>query len=316
MSDGSNPNDSADWRATLAGDNAERLEALRAYETPDALFEKLNAKPPAAPDWRTVLAGDNADDLKLLEGVAEPATFLKRFRDTRKALTESGRVRLPGEGADDETLAEWRKAFGVAEKPDAYEITAKAQDGYEPSDNDKALLGRLSTKLHEAMSKGARAGDLMNIATQFYYDEAGAAAIASEDRAAELALDTKDELTKLWGSSFDENVSYAIAGVRQFFPGKTDEELDEFLGMRLETGHKIGDHPAFLRMFAQVGREHAEDPFFQKMRGENKGFDPAARKAELLALRETDPRRYASKEVQDELDRINAGLLRQQNRAA
>lgn len=305
-----------DWRAPLAGDNAERMEVLKAYETPDKLFEKLSAPAPEAPDWRKLLAGESADDLKMLEGISEPAHLLKRYNGALKAVTDGNRVRLPGEGATEEDLAGWRKAFGIAEKPDGYQITAKPADGYEPTDSDKDFLGRMHGRLHEALSKGAKAGDLMNIATQLYYDEAANAAAGSEDRAAELALDTKDELVKVWGSQYDENISYAVAGITQFFPGKSQEEIDQFLGLRLETGHKLGDHPQLLRMFAQIGREHAEDPFFQKMRGENKSFDPVARKAEIMKLRETSPKLYNTPEIQAELDRINAGLAKQSGRAA
>jgi hypothetical protein len=48
------------------------------------------------------------------------------------------------------------------------------------------------------------------------------------------------------------------------------------------------------------------------MKGENQGFDPAKRKAEIMALRETNTKLYASPEIQAELDRINAGLARRE----
>lgn len=303
-------------RATLAGGDQTRAQMLQSFETPEALFEKLGAQPQEF-DWRKAMAGDDQEELKRLERFADLTTARKSWREAEKRVTEAGRVKLPGENATAEELAEWAQSFGVAESPDKYEIKATPPEGYEVSDNDKALLGRLQTKLHEAISKGARAGDLMNIATQFYYDEAGQSMAATEERAAELALDTKDELTKLWGSKADENIKWAVAGVKQFFPGKSEEEMDDFLGLQLSTGHRLGDHPMFLRMMAQVGLQHAEDPFFMQMKGDNRGFDPEKRKAEIMALRETNTKLYNSPEIQAELDKINAGLARRaETRAA
>jgi hypothetical protein len=312
-------------RATLAGGNQERATLLQAYDSPDKLFEKLSAKVEANPDfdWRKAMAGDDAEEYKRLERFTDLATVRQSWREAEKKISEGGRVRVPGDTATPEEKAEWAAAIGVAEKPDAYEITAKPPAEYQVADSEKELLGRLTLKLHEAMSNGARAPDLMNIAHQFYYDEAAACAAAAEDRAIELALDSETELKGLWGGQFKDNVRWAYAGAKTFFPpsspDKLDQELEEFMGLMLSSGHKLGDHPVFMRMFSQIGRQFAEDPFFQQMRGENAGFDPEKRKAEIMGLKETNPRLYADPKIQAELDRINEGLNRraqQQGRAA
>lgn len=312
------PAPNGEWdavRATLAGGDQTRAQALQSYESPDQLFEKLTAQPPEF-DWRKNIAGDNVDELKKLERFPDLQTFHKAFNDTQKALHESGRVRVPGEGAPPEQVAEFAKAFGVAEKPDAYEIKATPPNGYEVSDGDKTILSELQTTLHEAMSKGAKAPDIMNIAHQFYLNKAAEANEAAMTRAEDAAVESEAQLKDLWKGQYGDNVKWAVAGMRQFFtpssPDKGAEEFEDFLNIGLDSGHRLGDHPMILRMFATVGRQFAEDPFFQKMKGENQGFDPAKRKAEIMALRDTNPKAYASKETQDELDRINAGLARQQ----
>jgi hypothetical protein len=310
------PNDAwSTQRAALAGGDQTRAQLLESIASPDQLFERLTAKPPEF-DWRKAMAGEDADEIKYLERFPDLPTARKSWREADKRINESGRVKIPGENATDADKAEWAKAIGLAEKPDAYEITAAPPAGYQISDGDKAIVGRLQAKLHEALAGGARAPDLMNIATQFYFDESMNAANAAEDRAAEAAVETEAQLKDLWGGQYDANVQWAVAGLKQFFvpssPDKLDEELDQFLGIPLATGHKLGDHPMILRMFSTVGRQFAEDPFFLKMKGENQGFDPAKRKAEIMALRETNTKLYASPEIQAELDRINAGLARRE----
>jgi hypothetical protein len=298
-------------RATLAGGNQDRATLLQQYDSPDKLFEKLSAKVEANPDfdWRKAMAGDDPVELKRLERFTDLAAVNQSWREADKKIGEAGRVRIPGENATPEEKAEWAAAIGAAERPDAYEITAKPVPEYEVSEGDKALLGRLQLKLHEALVNGAKAPDLMNVAHQFYYDEAAAAGAAMDERAAELAVEVENELKALWG----------LAGAKQFFTpssnDKLDDEFDQFLGLTLSSGHKLGDHPMFLRMFSQVGRQFAEDPFFQQMRGENSGFDPQKRKDEIMKLKDTNPKLYADPKLQAELDRINEGLNRRAQQA-
>lgn len=315
MTDENNQPDPNAWRTALAGDNADRAKLLEGFETPDKLFERISRPP--IDDWRKAMAGDDPDELKRLERFADPASARKSWREAEKRLSEGGRIKIPGEGASDEELTEWRKALGVAESPDKYEIKVQPPAGYEVTDSDKGVLSRLQTKLHDAVSKGAKAPDLMNIATEFYFEEAVSAGNAAEEAAADAAADAEAELREAWGSKFDENVNWAVAGLRQYFPGDGDGEFQKFLGLRLSSGHKLGDHPVLLRMFANIGREHAEDPFFMKMKDGNKGYDPETRKREIMSLRETDPKQYEKLSAPGgELDQINAGLARRAERAA
>lgn len=310
-----------DWnttRATLAGGDQSRAELLQSFESPDQLFEKLTAKPPEPVefDWRKAMAGEDTSELEYLNRFSDLGAVRKSWREADRALRESGRVKLPGENATDAEKAEWGKAFGLAEKPDAYEVKVQPPQGYQPSDADKAVLSRAQQRVHDVLAQGGKAPDIINAIHEFYWNEATQAQTSADDRAAELAVETEQDLRNRWGGKYDENISYAVAGAKQFFQpteaSKAGEEFQDFLGLTLSDGHKLGDHPMFLRMFADIGRQFAEDPFFQKMKGDNPGFDPEARKREIMGWRETDPKRYAHADTQAELDRINAGLARRQ----
>lgn len=302
-------------RVTLAGGNAERAKLLESFDAPDKLFERLTAEP-AKPDpnaWRSMMAGDDPAELKELERYSDPIQARKAWKEAVKKITAEGRIKVPGENATPEEIAEYTKAIGVPEKVDDYKITAKPVDGYEVNDVDKTFLAGMTNKLHGALAKGAGPNEIVNLAHQLYLDAAADAAVQREERAADAAVDGERINRALWGSKYDQNLDWAIAGAKKFFPGN-DEAFNQFMGQKLESGHALFDHPVIQQMFAQVGMEHAEDPFMLAAKSGNKGFDPAKRKEEILAMRNgTAAQRaeYAKLSAPGgELERLNAAMER------
>lgn len=281
--------DAAAWaatRATLAGGNQDRAQALESFADPDALFARITAPEPV--DWRKAMAGDDVDELKALERYADPAAARKAWKAATAEISAGGRVKIPGADATPEEIAAYNKALGVPEKADGYTITATAPEGYEISEADKGFLGTMTARLHDAISKGAKPNDIVNLAHQLYLDTAADAVINAENAAADAAVAGEAENKKLWGAQYPENVRLAITGARHFFPG-TDDQFEQFMGLKLETGHALFDHPMTQRMFAQIAREAGavvQDPFFLAAKAGNKGFDPVKRKNEILKMRE------------------------------
>lgn len=305
-------------RASLAGGDAERAKTLEAYDAPEKLFGKLTEQPQEY-DWRKAMAGDDPEELKFLERYSDPAAARKAWKEAVNKIREDGRVKVPGENATPEEIAEYNKALGVPESPDKYEITAKPVDGYDVSDTDKAFLTDMTAKLHDAIAKGAKPKDIVNLAHQLYYDAAADSAIAVENAAAEYAAEGEKANRTLWGSQYDENIRWAIAGAKQFFPG-SNEEFEVFMGRRLADGGALFDDPIIQRMFAGVGRANSEDPFFLAAKDNNKAFDPVKRKAEILALKDgsgAQRAEYAKLSAPGgELEKLNAALARQKSQAA
>lgn len=311
--------DAATWdsvRQSLSGGNADRAQLLSSFTTPDALFERLNTQPP---DWRAQMAGDNADDLQFLNKYADPQQAFKAWRSATTKLSEGGRVKVPGENATPEERAEYARAIGVPDKVEAYKITAKPAQGYTETEGDKAFIPTLTTKVHEMLARGAAPQDIMNFAVQTYYDIAAQNIIESETQAAAKFDEGVAANKKLWGDEYDKNIHWAIAGARQFFPGD-DKAFEEFAGIKLDSGHKLLDHPLMQRIFAQVGSQFSEDPFFLQNAGQNAGFEPEKRKQEILAMKNgtaAQQREYAKLSAPGgELERINEGLARRAGRAA
>lgn len=274
-------NDWAALRVSLAGGDATRAQLLETMQGPEALFERLSATPP---DWREQMAGGDADALAFLNKYADAPQAMKAWRSLQTKMSEGGRIQLPGENATPEELADYAKAMGIPPAPDGFEVKAQPPQGYEISETDKAFLGNMTKQLHEAMSKGARPGDLVNLAHQLYYDAAAQSIVSAENAAADRAYENEQVLRKLWGQKFEDNVKFAIAGAKHFFPG-SDDEFQTLMGTKLETGEALFDNALVQRMFAQIGLEFAEDPNVTALRDRNSGFDIDKRIAEIKAMR-------------------------------
>lgn len=88
-------------------------------------------------DW---VKAQNANDLNGLAKIA---------RDNQRALRESGRVKVPGEGASPEEVAAWRTATGVPDSPAGYALEPVKDAAGADVPLDAPLLERLAARAHE-----------------------------------------------------------------------------------------------------------------------------------------------------------------------
>lgn len=118
----------------------------------------------ADPEWLASLSTDADGDRASLRdwakatGVKDLNGLAKIARDNQTALRDSGRVKIPGEGASAEELSAWRTAIGVPESVEGYSLPQlQAADGsVVPLDN-----GLIAALLPKALERGAPAA-LMN----------------------------------------------------------------------------------------------------------------------------------------------------------
>jgi hypothetical protein len=110
----------------------------------------------ADPDWYNQLSAEGGDgdnpsirDWVKATGVRDLDGLAKVARDNQKALRESGRIKVPGEGATPEEISAFNKAIGVPDAPTDYTFTApKDADG-----NDLPLNAPLIERLQGAAHK-------------------------------------------------------------------------------------------------------------------------------------------------------------------
>lgn len=111
----------------------------------------------ADPDWFTQISAETPEGeaASLLDwvksaGVKDLNGLAKVARDNQRALRESGRVKVPGEGATAEERSAFNKAIGVPETVEGYALAeVKDADGNAVPLN-KPLLDRLAGKALEA----------------------------------------------------------------------------------------------------------------------------------------------------------------------
>lgn len=160
----------------------------------------------ADPDWWGTLSADGGEadnpsnrdwvkgaGIKDLDGLAKVA------RDNQRALRESGRIKVPGEGATAEELATFHKAIGVPDDAKGYVITAPKDDAGNDIALDTALIGRLSeAALKHGTPKAAFEGLVADF-VQVQLDQ------AAEHDATEKA--SADAVVKSWGAQANEKLA-------------------------------------------------------------------------------------------------------------
>lgn len=219
------------------------------------------------PDWfervSATAEGESSSNRDWLasKGVRDLDGLVKMSRDTEKALRESGRVKVPGEGAKPEELAAWRTAIGVPEKADGYEI--KAPEGRQLDD---AVLGPLR---ESALKHGAPKAVFEGLVSDF---------VQIQLAQADAETKRQDELASTWlkeqGGKKDEQLAHINTAARSL--GFTKADMS---GLRQGLGADRA-----LALLAKLGAGMAEDVLITG--GSNRfGVSGAEAKAELDRLK-------------------------------
>jgi hypothetical protein len=102
-------------------------------------------------DWRASLAGDDAEALKALSRYTDPKAFLKTFTEAQTKI-RSGELAKPlGKDATPEQKAEWRKANGIP--LEAKEYLSNLPDGLVIGKDDQPMFEAFAAIAHEFDAK-------------------------------------------------------------------------------------------------------------------------------------------------------------------
>lgn len=197
----------------------------------------------AAPDWFANVSdkvgeGETASNRDWLSslGVKDLDGLVKVARDNQRAVRESGRIKVPGEGAQADEVTAFHRAIGVPEKADGYEI--KGPEGVQLND---AVLGQLAEAgVKYGVPKGAFQG-LVNDFIQIQMADADA------ERARQDGL--ASEWVKSQGAKADEQIAHVNSAVRALELTKAD-----MAGLRTGMGADRA-----LGLLAKLGAGMAED---------------------------------------------------------
>ena len=165
----------------------------------------------ADPDWYGSLSVDTGEgetashrDYVKSKGFKDLDGLVKAYRSAEKGLHESGRIKVPGEGASAEDIAAFNKAIGVPDTPEGYQVTLPETNGGLELDND--MIGKLAGIAHQAGLPKAGFEAVVNAYVAHQVDEH----IAEVKR--------QDDLTQAkiaeWGADKDAKLADCQAAMR------------------------------------------------------------------------------------------------------
>ena len=198
------------------------------------------------PQWMASLP----DAYKQHEGFAqfkEPSEAWAKFDALLKA--EGSMVTIPGKDAKPEEVAAFYTKIGRPENVDGYKIT-KPADLPEGIPYDPAIEAEFKKFAHAQNLTAAQAESLYG----WYYGLVKNGHASEQARLEKAQGEAIDKLKTDWGAKFDGNKEIAIRAFKTFGNEETAALLDKQID-----GVKLGDHPAFIKLFHSIGTKIMDD---------------------------------------------------------
>lgn len=202
-----------------------------------------------APDysWATGVSAEaagegKASNLEWLQtsGVKDMDGLVKVARDNQAALRDSGRIKVPGEGATEAEIAEYHKAIGVPDNADGYEF--ELPEGVKLEDLDQDML----TPMKEiALKAGVPKGGYAALAKGFIEWQQGLLAAEQSEENADY-----DNWKKAQGKELPAREAEIQAGLRAL--GLKPEDFTAVQrGFRLQYGEAGSSRAS--NLFQKIG---------------------------------------------------------------
>lgn len=192
-------------------------------------------------------------------GVKDAATLAKIARDNQRALRESGRIKVPGEGATAQEIAEYRAAIGVPDAPTGYQVREFKDGAGNPIPVNTALTERIFAKAHELGGPKALVEQL--VASEIE------AQIAEHDAAVKQLQADAQKHVATWGAEKEQGIAQVNAALKEL--GFSREDVDHMRAMPSGVGK-------FLDAMRKVGSNFTEDTL---IRGDRRSFGMTAEQA-------------------------------------
>lgn len=235
-------------------------------------------------------------------GVKDAATLAKIARDNQKALRESGRIKVPGEGATAQEIAEYRAAIGVPEAPTGYQVPEFKDAAGNPIPINTALTERIFAKAHELGGPKALIEQLVAGEIQAQIEEYDAAV-------KQLQADAQKHVAG-WGPEKEQGIAQVNAALKEL--GFSREDVDHMRAMPGGVGK-------FLDAMRKIGSTFTEDTL---IKGDRQTFGMTAEQAqaEINAMKAdravADKVRVPGSPERQKWDRLNAVLAEAAAKAA
>jgi len=260
--------------------------AVAAPTLPEAT-EEAAPQPSAWPDnWRDRFAGTDEAQRKHLNRFASPENVYKAWRHYEKQRVD-GRLKPSRPDTDDPAkLADWRKAVGLPETPDAYfqHLNGELQE------TDRPALGKIFARMHDI---GVDPGQAKAVVSEYYrmQNEALAEMEAKDET---FRSDSEEALRDEWGPEYKQNLQSVSIMMQQH---GSEELFEKLQTARFADGSRMANDPQMMKFLVNLAREVVPDGFVNLT--PTHGMDRGAGIADELASLE--------REMQDTKGRDPAG---------
>lgn len=253
-------------------------------------------------DVRTALVGEDAAMEKVVGRYRSLDAFGKAFMAQRQKLSERA-PELPtlGENPSDEEVAAYREAYGIPADVAGYEVTFGEE--FDHTEADAGILDGFKASMHESNVPPAAAQAAIN----WYQNLVETDRQAKNEMADTVGDESANALKAEWGREFDSNAAAIQNYLNQSLGA---EEAEAMRSLRMEDGSFLMDNADVLRLLVQPATDYV---------GPNSiiGGDVATaaktlneRKDELLGMRLSDPNKFKTEGIQEELADIYGKLSR------
>lgn len=260
--------DNANVAEKLGGDTPAAPEPKTPAATPSVLDgggDTVDAPPSADPptwreDWRESLAGADEPFLRHLKRFASPENFAKSYREIEKKAKSGSAIPALAEDATADEIAAFRKQVGVPETPEGYGIAFPKE--METGEAHQAVLTAFQERMHAKAIPPAAAKE----AFQFYVEQLAATEEAKNTAVEGLVRQNLEQLREAfpgreWRRTFGVPNDPSRRGVvGEFFDKTFSKEVRAVIGgARTADGVPLADHAAFLKEFAALAYNLADD---------------------------------------------------------
>lgn len=178
-----------------------------------------------------------------LRNFTDPVSLAKSYVHAQRMIG-ADKIPLPGKSATDDEWRQVYKRLGAPDNPKGYDFKVS------PDAMRDTEIEAFRAAAFEAGLNGKQAGRI----AQFLEGTVTQSRAAMEEGLQAVRQEGEQELRREWGQAFDQQVQLAHKAAVTFL-GSTDL-LDT---VELADGRLLGDHPAIVKMFANLAKEIGED---------------------------------------------------------
>jgi hypothetical protein len=205
---------------------------------------------PANWDFRAYLSNGDTAVAKDLEKYTDPRAVYTSLRDLQTKISKgelkAAATPFPAQGTDEQKTA-WRQANGLPATKDDYGKNLKLPDGVVLGEADKPFVDSFAQSLFE---QGATQSEF-DRALSWWVKAQDTSQAARSEADGRFKIDSEVALRTEWtGAEFAKNMN-AFGAFRSELP---DEVQSLLFTARTADGQVLGNHPAFIKIGAALGR--------------------------------------------------------------